>query len=210
MKILIGCEYSGVVRDACLRKGFDAVSCDVLPTESPGPHIQGDIFEAIDSDNWDFMIGHPPCQYLALSGVWCLHQPDRFPNRWNDMYKAAVFFWDLLHADIEHIALENSVMHGYATTVIGTKHNQTFQPYDFGADASKRTALWLKNLPEIVGTNKLVKKRYSNQTPSGRNNLPPSANRAKERARFHPEVADAMVDQWLVNRKKAYQVNMPF
>jgi hypothetical protein len=192
MKILIACEYSGTVRDAFARKGHDATSCDLLPTMTPGKHYQGSVTDII-GDGWDMMIAHPPCTYLANSGVSWLN---RIPGRWDQMRDGAEFFRLLLNAPIPKIAIENPVMHGYAKEIIGQTYTQTIQPWQFGEDASKRTCLWLKNLPALVPTDVLVKNRYANQTPSGQNNLGPSADRWKERSTTYQGIANAMAEQW--------------
>jgi hypothetical protein len=191
MKILIACEYSGTVRDAFARKGHDATSCDLLPTMTPGKHYQGSVTDII-GDGWDMMIAHPPCTYLANSGVSWLN---RIPGRWDQM-RDGEFFRLLLNAPIPKIAIENPVMHGYAKEIIGQTYTQTIQPWQFGEDASKRTCLWLKNLPALVPTDVLVKNRYANQTPSGQNNLGPSADRWKERSTTYQGIANAMAEQW--------------
>lgn len=142
------------------------------------------------------MIAHPPCTYLANSGVHWLH---RDPGRWKFMDDGAKFFKMLLNADIPKIAVENPVMHKYAVAVIGRKHDQTIQPYEFGHPESKRTCLWLKGLPKLESTNVLSKPqsgKWNNQTPSGQNKLGPSADRWKLRSVTYQGIADAMAEQW--------------
>ena len=195
MKVLVACEFSGVVRDAFITQGHDAISCDYLETERPGPHHRGDVSVILDQ-GWDLMIAHPPCTYLSNSGVSWLH---RQPGRWDLMEEAALFFKLLLQADIPRVAIENPVMHKYALGIIGRKHNQTFQPYQYGHPESKRTCLWLKNLPQLRPTEiipKPSKGYWNNQTPSGQNKLGPSNDRWKIRSRFYPRVAKAMAIQW--------------
>jgi hypothetical protein len=149
MDVLVACEFSGVVRDAFIHAGHDAVSCDKRPTEQEGPHIQGDALTILN-DGWDMLIAHPPCTYLANSGVWALYQED---ERWKDLIDGAVFFRKLWEADIPKICVENPVMHKYAKKIIGCgKQDQTIQPYQFGHPESKRTCFWLKNLPELEPT----------------------------------------------------------
>ena len=193
MRVLVACEFSGVVRDAFSRRGHYAMSCDLLPTDSPGNHYQGDVMDII-GDGGDLMIAHPPCTYLSNSGVrWLFSQPER----WGLMEKAAEFFVKLLTADIPMIAIENPVMHGHAVKLIGCKQSQSIQPYQFGHPESKRTCLWLKNLPLLQPTNVLPgRKRWENQTPSGRNNLPPSESRWKQRSKTYVGIAEAMAEQW--------------
>ena len=195
MNILVACEYSGTVRDAFIRAGHTAMSCDLLPTDAAGPHYQGDVFDIIN-DGWDMMIAHPPCTYLCSSG---LHWNKRIPNRQAQTDDALEFVRRLLDAPIEKIALENPI--GCISTQI-RKPNQTIQPWQFGHDASKSTCLWLKNLPLLVATDAIAprlvegKKRWANQTDSGQNRLPPSEDRWKIRSETYRGIADAMAAQW--------------
>ena len=192
MKVLVACEFSGVVRDAFLRRGHDAVSCDLLPTENPGPHVQGDVLPLLDQE-WDLMIAHPPCTYLCSSG---LHWNKRRPERAALTEEALQFVLTLLLARIPRIALENPI------GCISTRHrkpDQIIHPWQFGEDASKATCLWLRNLPLLVPTNILPggrKARRANQTASGQNKLGPSPERAMERARTYTGIAEAMAEQW--------------
>jgi len=190
MKVLIACEYSGVVRDAFLTRGHDAISCDILPTEREGPHIEGDVLDVLN-ENWDLMIAHPPCTHLAVSGArW-------FKNKVEEQNEALQFVKTLLDAPIPKIALENPV------SVISTrirKPDQIVQPYWFGHEATKTTCLWLKNLPLLEPTN-MVGKGERHITKSGRSlpkwyNLPPSADRGKLRSLTFQGMADAMASQW--------------
>lgn len=142
MRVLVACEYSGTVRDAFLRQGHDAMSCDLLPTDVPGPHYQGDVADIIN-DGWDMMIAHPPCTYLCSSG---LHWNKRRPERAAQTEEALQFVQFLLSANIPKIALENPI--GCISTGI-RKQDQVIQPWQFGDNASKRTALWLKGLPKL-------------------------------------------------------------
>ena len=205
MKVLVACEYSGVVRDAFIKAGHDAVSCDFEPTDSPGPHYQGDVFDLIYprmsritlTDNtilrmpqWDLMIAHPPCTYLCSSG---LHWNKRRPERAIKTEEALEFVKRLLDSPIKKIALENPV--GCISTRI-RKPNQSIQPWMFGDDASKKTCLWTKNLPLLIPTNVITKRRYSNQTESGQNKLGPSPDRWKIRSKTYQGIADAMASQW--------------
>ena len=190
MRVLVACEFSGLVRDAFIERGHDAVSCDILPTEQPGPHIQGDVLEILD-DGWDLMIAHPPCTHLAVSGArW-------FKDKVEEQKEALDFVRALLDAPIPHIALENPV------SVISTqirKPDQIVQPYWFGDEATKTTCLWLKNLPLLEPSN-MVGKGERHITKSGRSlpkwyNLPPSPDRAKIRGTTFPGFAKAMSVQW--------------
>ena len=203
MRVLIACEYSGVVRDAFLDRGHYAVSCDLLDCESSslGDHYKGDVRNILDND-WDLMIAHPPCTYLCSSG---LHWNKRVPGRQALTDEALDFIRLLLNAPIERIALENPV--GCISTQI-KKPDQIIQPYMFGDDASKQTCLWLKNLPLLVPTDRIagrmvttpsgkVVERWSNQCDNyGQDKTPPSADRWKIRSTTYAGIAKAMADQW--------------
>ena len=186
MKILIACEFSGTVRDAFIRAGYDAMSCDLLPTESPGPHYQGDVMSIL-GDGWDLMIAHPPCTYLANSGVrWLYEQPER----WKHLIIGACFFRDLLDAPIDKIAVENPRIHKYARQIIGDNATQRVQPWMFGHGETKEINFWLKNLPPLKPTN-IVDGREARV-----HKMPPGPDRWKERSRFYVGVSDAMAEQW--------------
>jgi site-specific DNA-cytosine methylase len=197
MKVLVACEYSGVVRDAFLRAGHYALSCDLLPCESTasGDHYQGDVRDVLDH-GWDLMIAHPPCTYLSVSGMHWTKRGLRDPKLTED---ALAFVRALMDAPIESIAIENPV------SVISSrirKPDQIVQPWQFGHDASKKTCLWLKNLPLLHAT-KIVepriingRERWGNQTDSGQNRLAPSADRWKIRSATYQGIADAMAAQW--------------
>lgn len=195
MKVLVACEYSGIVRDAFLALGHDAMSCDLLPSENHGPHYQGDVRDVI-GDDWDLMIAHPPCQFLSSSG---LHWNKRIPERAVKTEEAIEFVRLLLDAPIPRIALENPV--GCISTRI-RKPDQVIQPYQFGEDASKATCLWLKNLPPLLPTASVAPRivngrpRWSNQTDSGQNKLAPSKTRWMDRSRTYHGIAAAMAAQW--------------
>jgi len=195
MRVLVACEYSGRVRDAFLAAGHDAMSCDLLPTDATGPHYQGDVMDVI-GDGWDFMIAHPPCTYLSVSGMHWTTRGLRDPQLTED---ALDFVRVLLSAPIERIALENPV------SVISSrirKPDQIINPYEFGHDASKKTCLWLKNLPKLVSTNYIEpriidgRKRWGNQTNGGQNKLSPSDDRWKIRSETYAGIASAMAAQW--------------
>lgn len=197
MKVLVACEYSGRVRDAFLKLGHEALSCDLLPTEVDGPHYQGDVRDVIN-DGWDLMIAHPPCTYLAVSGLHWNKRGVLIDGRPRSVLteESLEFVKFLLNAPVPRIALENPV--GAISTRICTP-TQIIQPWWFGEDASKKTCLWLKDLPPLVPTNVLpgdAKTRRANQTPSGQNKLGPSKDRWKERSRTYQGIADAMASQW--------------
>lgn len=151
MRVLVACEFSGTVRDAFRRRGHDAWSCDLLPCEAdPAFHIQGDVLDVLDRD-WDLMIAHPPCTYLASSG---LHWNNRIAGREIMTRHAISFVRKLLHAKIDKVAIENPV--GKISTAI-KRPTQIIQPWMFGHDASKATCLWLRNLPQLKWTNSVVR-----------------------------------------------------
>jgi len=186
MKILVACEFSGTVRDAFREQGHDAVSCDLLPTESPGAHYQGDVLDIIN-DDWDMMIAHPPCTYLCNSGVSWLYRTD---GRWKKMVEGARFFKTLLEADIPKICVENPIMHGFARDIIEQEQTQVIQPWMFGIPESKATCLWLKNLRPLICTQIMTVREQR------LHRLPPSPDRWKLRSKTYPGIARAMAEQW--------------
>lgn len=225
MRVLIACEFSGIVREAFRRRGHDAWSCDLLPTEIPGQHLQCEVEDVLeDLPVWDLMIAHPPCTYLASSG---LHWNKRIPGRDELTHEAMMLVFNLMGEgsiahSIPHIALENPI--GRISTAY-RKPDQVIQPWQFGHDASKQTCLWLKNLPKLRPTETVnpifgcscgtrfdfalgkygcpnchgegkVRPIWGNQTPTGQNKLGPSPTRAQERSRTYRGVADAMAEQW--------------
>ena len=182
MKVLVGCEYSGIVRDAFLALGHEALSCDLLPSERHGPHYQGDVRDIL-GDGWDIAIFHPPCAHLAVSGArW-------FKYKRQEQAEALDFVRLLMSADIPRIAIENPV------SVISShirKPDQIIQPWQFGHGETKATCLWLKSLPLLRPT----------QIVDGRaariHHMPPSPERWKERSRTYEGIAKAMAAQWSV------------
>lgn len=180
MDILVACEFSGTVRDAFIVKGHNAMSCDLLPTEKPGPHYQGDVRDLLGK-HWDLMIAHPPCTRLTVAGArW-------FKGKEQEQEEALDFVRLLLNANIEKIALENPI--GVISTRI-RKPDQIIQPWMFGHGETKATCLWLKNLPKLKPTNIV----------SGRepriHHMPPSKDRWKLRSLTYQGIADAMAEQW--------------
>lgn len=202
MKVLIACEYSGATRRAFEKRWGDMVevmSCDLLPADDGAiNHYQCSVFDILN-DGWDFMLGHPPCTYLTNSGVRWLYDANGNPtDRWKDMYKAAEFFKRLLYADIPYIALENPIMHGHALSVIGVKPDQYIQPWQFGHPESKRTGLWLKNLPLLQETDNVYDrfKALPKKEAQRLHMLPPSADRWKIRSETFAGIADAIANQY--------------
>lgn len=204
LRVLVGCESSGVVRDAFIAHGHDAMSCDLLPSDVGGPHHQGDLLEVL-GEGWDLGIFHPPCTYLSSSGMHWTARGLRDPQLTED---ALEFVAALMNAPIKRIAVENPV--GAISTRI-CKPDQIIQPWQFGDDASKKTCLWLKNLPKldngdrslwipgrVVGRDKrgFAINRWANQTDSGQNRLGPSDDRWKQRSKTYQGIATAMAQQW--------------
>ncbi len=194
MKVIVACEYSGKARDAFSALGHDATSCDILPTDKPGQHIQGDVRD-VDLSKYDLMIGHPPCTYLCNSGVrWLAGNAER----WAAMEKARDFFKWLINAPVDHIAIENPIPHKHAKL---PRYSQVIQPWQFGHGETKATCLWLKNLQPLVPT----------EIVSGReqrlHRLPPSADRWKIRSETYQGIADAMAAQW--TDPTGYQMALP-
>ena len=193
-RVLIACEFSGIVREAFKRKGFDAWSCDLLPTEIPGQHIQGDVLEILN-EGWDLMIAHPPCTHLAVSGAVWFEQKRKDGSQ----HEGIDFFMKLVNSNIPRYAIENPV--GVMSTLY-RKPNQIVQPYWFGDSFQKATCLWLRNLPKLSATN-MVDRGEIYVTKNGKKRgakwsfyLPSNKDRWKERSRTFPGIAEAMADQW--------------
>lgn len=195
MRILVACEYSGVVRDAFIARGHDAMSCDILPTDKPGRHYQGDVMDVL-YDGWDLLIGHPPCTYLSNSGVCHLHKDAK---RWFKLFDAADFFLKLWNAPIKLKAIENPVMHKYGRKLIGgMRPTQIVQPWMFGHKETKATGLYLSGLMPLHDTDNV--KAETMALPDNERQrlhyLPPSPDRAKLRSQTFQGLADAMSFQW--------------
>ena len=180
MRVLVACEFSGTVRDAFSARGHDAWSCDLLPTEKPGQHIQGDVLNVL-GDEWDLMVAHPPCTHLAVSGArW-------FKDKAAEQAEAIAFFMAFANAKIPRIAIENPV------SIMSTrwrKPDQIIQPWQFGHGEVKATCLWLKNLPPLVPT-EIVDGRTARV-----HREPPGPDRWKNRSRTYAGIAAAMAEQW--------------
>lgn len=217
MRVMIACEYSGRVRDAFIARGHSAMSCDILPSDAPGPHYQGDVRDVL-GDGWDLVVAHPPCTYLSVSGMHWTKRGLRDPKLTED---ALDFVRLLLDAPCQRVAVENPV------SVISSRirrPDQIVQPWMFGHDASKATCLWLRGLPKLVPTDvveprlvccgvelppgvgkrgcancngdKEARPRWGNQTASGQNRLGPSPDRWKIRSATYEGIAAAMAAQW--------------
>ena len=182
MRVLVACEYSGTVRDAFIKRGHDAISCDLLPTDVEGPHYQGDIFDIIN-DGFDLMIAHPPCTDLAVSGA------AHFAKKRADgrQQKSIDFFMKLAESNIPKYAIENPVS---IMSTVWRKPNQIIQPWMFGHGEVKATCLWHKVLPKLYPTN-IVDGRKARV-----HHMPPSPDRWKDRSRTYQGIADAMAEQW--------------
>ena len=186
MKILVSCEFSQIVTKAFRERGHLAYSCDLLPTEgNPDWHFQCDVMEIIN-DDWDLMIAHPPCTYLANSGVRWLYEEG---GRYYKMIDACNFFNELLNANIKRICIENPIQHKHAREYI-RKYDQIIQPWQFGHEESKAICLWLSGLPKLQPT-KIMDKREQRVWKE-----PPSPERWKNRSRFYTGIAEAMAKQW--------------
>lgn len=208
-RILVGCEFSGTVRDAFAARGHSVMSCDIIETEAPGPHYLGDVRDIIN-DGWHMAILHPPCTYIAACQLWrCLPKhAAKHPGRAAKKAEAIEFVRDIGSADIDKMCVENP------KSCIGTENAlpgfspQLVQPYHYGHDHSKETYLWRKNLPELVDDpadhiaprqvmySGKLRNRWSNQSPCGADNRGPSATRGHDRSRFFSGFAEAMADQW--------------
>jgi len=197
MRVLVACEFSGTVRDEFIRAGHEAMSCDLLPTDIPGPHIMGDVIGVLGK-GWDLMIAHPPCTYLTVSGnKWM--KPEfafRFPTRAQDRKDAIEFFMALWNSDIPRVCIENPI--GIMSTEF-RKPDQVVQPWMFGHGETKATCLWLRGLPKLIPTHR-KNDLFAPEEPKEREQrlhyLPPSPDRWKERSKTFKGIAKAMADQW--------------
>lgn len=191
MKVLVACEYSGVVRDAFIAKGHDAMSCDLLPTDRPGPHYQGSVFDVIDAC-WDMMIAHPPCTHLAVSGA------GSFAEKRLDGRQAfgISFFMRLIKSDIPKIAVENPIC---IMSSLFRKPDQIINPWEFGHETTKATCLWLKGLPPLFPTS-IVSKGERQYYASGKSSpmwhAKTGGGCGKERSKTFQGIANAMANQW--------------
>lgn len=192
MKVLVACEYSGIVRSAFAKKGHDVWSCDLDPSDDNSPfHIQGDVTNLLDG-GWDMIIAHPPCTYLANSGSRWLYEK---PGRWELMEQGAQFF-KMFMGSAPKVAIENPTIHRHAREIIGRGPDQKVQPYHFGHLESKGVCLWLENLPKLEHTKNVYEEMM--KLPSRERNKVwwMGSGKGKERSRFFEGVAEAMADQW--------------
>lgn len=194
MRVLVACERNGKVRDAFIRAGHDAISCDLQETTSSGPHYCGDIRDIL-SQHWDLIIAFPTCTYLTNSGVCHLVNN---PERWKNLYHGADFFKLFLNHPCKRIAIENPIPHGYALNLIGRRYSQIIHPWQYGHPEQKATCLWLKNLPPLRETNN-VKAEMMKLSHKERNRIhytSPGPDRMNIRSETFQGIADAMADQW--------------
>lgn len=195
LRALIACEYSGTVRDAFSRRGWEAWSCDLLPSDRPGNHYHGDVRDIL-SEKWDIMVAHPPCTYLCNSGARWLFEK---PGRWQQLDDGCAFFKLLLNAEIPHIAVENPWPHKWATERIGRKPDCKVQPHEFGDKQKKTTCLWLKNLPPLMPTTYFQLPPPNSESAKAWEmvwRMPPGENQAHKRSKTFEGMAEAMAEQW--------------
>lgn len=198
MKVLVGCEKTQAVTIAFIKKGHFANSCDIEDCNGDRPdlHFKDSIFHVLCKPQYstglDLFIGHPPCTYLANSGVRWLYNKDGSKNvdRWGKMEEAAIFFRSLLHTNAERVCIENPIIHKHALRIIGVKHTQIIQPWQFGHGETKATCLWLKGLPPLKPTN-IVEGREQRIWK-----MPPSKDRQELRSKTYLGIAEAMAEQW--------------
>ena len=204
MKVLIACEESGIVRDAFLARGHDAMSCDLKPTRRPGPHYEGDVLDVLGK-GWDMMIAHPVCRYMANSGGRWLYLGGKKVNgrdeeRWENMRAGAAFFNKLYNADIPKIVVENPIIHEHAQAIIGVKQSQVIQPWHHGHKEMKATCLWLSgDLPLLLPSNVVgppPKDPEERKAWAVVHRMPPGQERERLRSETKQGIADAFAAQW--------------
>lgn len=202
MRVLVACEFSGTVRDAFLAHGHDATSADLYPSQVGGPHYQGDVRDILDKD-WDLMVAHPPCTYLAKSGARWLRPNGKIdPERFQQVKEGAGFFNEILAAPINKICVENPYMHKIGRSLLSADPAQSVHPWQFGHMEQKETWLWLKNLPKLQPTNVVfnqmmelpIKEREKIWWSGSKN------NRGRKRSVFYTGIAAAMAEQWGVEK----------
>lgn len=191
MKILVACEHSGIVRDSFLAKGHDAISCDILDTDVPGPHHRGDVLDILN-DGWDLMIAHPPCTFLTNAANRWLYEDSAKSTVEQRLLRrdmAIAFFKLMLCAPVEKIAVENPFPHKWVVEQVG-RYSDMVQPWMFGDPESKGVYWWLKNLPPLMSTVTETNREQKKWRMS------PGPERDKMRSQFFPLMAEAMADQW--------------
>mgnify|MGYP001557950427 CR=1 FL=1 len=189
MKVLIACERSGIIRDQFIRRGHQAISCDLHPSRRPGPHWQGDVREIL-GESWDLLIAHPVCRYMANSGVRWLHER---PERWALMLDGCEFFKLFDRAKhIRYRCVENPIIHKYALSLIGRRADQFVHPHFFGDPFSKATGLWLTGLPPLKRTHWIERADIRQACWLE----PPGPEREERRSETYPAIANAMAEQW--------------
>jgi len=197
MKVLVACEFSGVVRDAFIQEGHDALSCDLLPTISAGPHYEGDIFDCIDGESWDLMIAHPPCTHISVSGArWFPPHTQPGEAGYKPLYlrfESLAFVGRLMETSIPRVCIENplSVISGHIR-----KADQTIQPYEFGHPETKRTCFWLKELPPLKPTNNVYDEMMKLPVQIRNRIHWMGSGRGSDRSITYSGIAQAMADQW--------------
>lgn len=191
VKVLVACEFSGIVRDAFAKRGHDAWSCDLLESERPGNHIRGDVLDILE-DGWDLMVAHPPCTYLTWAGAGSWDRPGRAEKR----DEAVAFFKALWNAPIPSVAIENP--RGYVDKVF-RRHDQEVNPFNFGEPHRKRVCLWLRGLPALMHTKHVhhyAEKSYTKANGRKYNCYFHQGKSGHGRSRFFPGIAEAMAEQW--------------
>ena len=190
MKVLVACEFSGIVRDAFIARGHDAISCDLLPTERPGPHVQGDVLPLL-RERWDLVIAHPPCTYLCIMSACIINKP----GRKEAIPKAAEFFLECLSANAKMVAVENPRMHSWGYAAVGRKQNFFVQPWEFGHPYTKKTGFWTQGiLPPLMPTR--ITPVIATWVKSSKKGPYGSKRTPKDHSRTFPGIAEAMADQW--------------
>ena len=193
MRVLVACEFSGIVRDAFRARGHDAWSCDLLPCEAgPQWHIQGDVLPLLN-DGWDLMIAHPPCTFLANSGARWLFEKE---GRWRELDEACVFFRRFMEANVPLLAVENPTPHKWATERIGRHYDFAIQPWEYGEKQRKSTCFWVKGLPYLMPTNIVGPPPKGDKSWEAVWRELPGPDQKRNRSRTFPGIANAMAEQW--------------
>lgn len=192
MKVLVACEYSGIVRDAFIRHGHDAMSCDILDTESPGPHYKDNVLDILSNQSWDLVVAHPPCTYLANSGSRWLYEKE---GRWEQM-KAGAEFFKMFFGSAPRVAIENPYMHKHGKSIIGREKTQVIHPWQFGHMESKGICLWLENLPPLTPSHVVYDEMMKLPVKERHKVWYMGSGKGKERSKFFTGIAEQMALQW--------------